>query len=182
MKKTELKYCDVVEIRDGSICILLKGNFEDKDTVFMDINTGSFVSFNHNDDLTSEDSYFDIMKVKHFKYSGDAFRALGMIRGCSKKKITWDWEREKKYNSKVVCIESHNKFFTKGKIYKVEEGDIYDDEGDLHYMKIENLNDLNENSSQKFIELVEDWYGWIKRKIIPVRKTVIWTGNERSLG
>ena len=122
----------------------------------MNINTGSFVPFDHNDDLTNEDSYFDIMKVKRFRYSGDAFRALGMIRGYSKKKITWDWERQKSYNSKVVCIESCNNFFTKGKIYKVVNGKIHDNKGDLRYIEIEDVNDLNKFPSQKFIELVEE--------------------------
>lgn len=156
MNKNDLRYCDVVETRNGDTYILLKGNFEDNDTVFMDVDAGSFLCFNHSNDLTHENSRFDIMKVKHFKYSGDAFRQLGMIGNHPKGTITWDWEREKSYSSKVVCIESRNECFTKGKIYEVKDGDIYDDEGDLHYMKIENLNDLNEYSLQKFIELVED--------------------------
>lgn len=161
MNKNDLRYCDVVETRNGHTYILLKGNFEDNDTVFMNINTGSFLRFNHNNDLTSEDSHFDIMKVKHFKYSGNAFRDLGMIRGYSEEKITWDWERKfEYYNCKVVCINSNNSsYFTKGKVYKVEKG-IVDNDGhtESHYFgsQIKNIDDLNSRSSIKFIELAED--------------------------
>ena len=45
---------------------------------------------------------------------------------------------------------------TKGKIYKSENGRIYDDEGDLWRIEIKNLEDLHNKTSCRFIELVED--------------------------
>ena len=100
---------------------------------------------------------FDIMKVKHLKYSGEAFRALGMIKNCSAYTFDWDWERGLEYyNGKLVCVESSSVNMTKGKIYKSENGRIYDDEGDLWRIEIKNLEHLHNKTFCRFIELVED--------------------------
>lgn len=159
MKKEDLKLCDVVELGDGSKYILIKGDFEDNVIAFMDIKNGRYISFGeYNDDLFhKEHQNFDIMKVKRFKYSGEAFRALGMIKNRSAYTFDWDWERGLEYyNGKLVCVESSSVNMTKGKIYKSENGRIYDDEGDLWRTGIKNLEDLHNKTSCRFIELVED--------------------------
>lgn len=159
MKKEDLKPCDVVELKNGEVKIMLHGIFEDNVVAFMDIKNGRYVSFGeYNDDLFhKEHQNFDIMKVKHFKYSGDAFRTLGMIKNRSACPFSWDWERGLEYyNGKLVCVKSSSVYMTKGKIYKSENGKIYDDEGDLWRMEIKNLEHLHNTTSCKFIELVED--------------------------
>lgn len=114
MKKENLRYCDVVELRNGEIHILIHGVFKDCVVVFLDIKTGKFIPFeNYDDNLFNKYSKkYDVMKVKHFKYSGEAFRALGMIDNYDKVKIEWDWER-RNYNGKVVCIESKLRYIKK---------------------------------------------------------------------
>lgn len=159
MKKEDLKVCDVVELKNGEVQIMLHGFFEDSIVVFMDIKDGRYVSFGeYNDDLFHEKNQnFDIMKVKHFKYSGEAFRALGMIKNRSAYTFDWDWERGLEYyNRKLVCVESSSVYMTKGKIYKSENGEIYSDEGYLWRTGIKNLEHLHNKTSCRFIELVED--------------------------
>lgn len=159
MKKEDLKVCDVVELENGEVKIMLQGNFEDNVIAFMDIKNGRYISFGeYNDDLFhKEHQIFDIMKVKRFKYSGEAFRALGMIKNRSAYTFDWDWERGLEYyNGKLVCVESSSVNMTKGKIYKSENGRICDDEGDLWRIGIKNLEHLHNKTSCRFIELVED--------------------------
>lgn len=159
MKKEDLKVCDVVELENGEVKIMLQGNFEDNVIAFMDIKNGRYISFGeYNDDLFhKEHQNFDIMKVKRFKYSGEAFRALGMIKNRSAYTFDWDWERDLEYyNGKLVCVESSSVNMTKGKIYKSENGRICDDEGDLWRIGIKNLEHLHNKTSCRFIELVED--------------------------
>lgn len=159
MKKEDLKVCDVVELGDGSKYILIKGDFDINKTVFMNTQTGCYLNFDHyRDDLTHVyNSSWNIMKVKRFKYSGEAFRALGMIKNRSAYTFDWDWERGLEYyNGKLVCVESSSVNMTKGKIYKSENGRIYDDEGDLWRIEIKNLEHLHNKTSCRFIELVED--------------------------
>ena len=160
MKKEDLKLCDVVELGDGSRYILIKGDFDINKTVLMNTETGCYLNFDYyRDDLThGHNSSWDIMKVKHFKYSGDAFRTLGMIKNRSACPFSWDWERGLEYyNGKLVCVESSSSvYMTKGKICKSENGKIYDDEGDLWRMEIKNLEHLHNTTSCRFIELVED--------------------------
>lgn len=159
MKKEDLKLCDVVELGDGSKYILIKGDFDINKTVLMNTGTGCYLNFDYyRDDLThGYNSSWNIMKVKHFKYSGDAFRALGMIKYRSAYSFDWDWERGLEYyNGKLVCVESSSVNMTKGKIYKSENGKNYDDEGGLWRMEIKNLEHLHNTTSCRFIELVED--------------------------
>lgn len=159
MKKEDLKVCDVVELGDGSKYILIKGDFDRNKTVLMNTGTGCYLNFDYyRDDLThGYNSSWNIMKVKRFKYSGEAFRALGMIKNRSAYTFDWDWERGLEYwNGKLVCVESSSVNMTKGKIYKSENGKIYDDEGDLWRMEIKNLEHLHNTTSCRFIELVED--------------------------
>lgn len=159
MKKEDLKLCDVVELGNGSKYILIKGDFDINKTVLMNTGTGCYLNFDYyRDDLThGYNSSWNIMRVKHFKYSGDAFRALGMIKYRSAYSFDWDWERGLEYyNGKLVCVESSSVNMTKGKIYKSENGKIYDDEGGLWRMEIKNLEHLHNTTSCRFIELVED--------------------------
>lgn len=164
MKKTDLKYCDVVEMRNGEIYILLKGGFKGNDSAFMNVRTGCYVSFDYRDGVVCCDysSDYDIMKVKHFKYPGDAFRTLGMLENYPKKEIEWDWERKKYYDGKIVCVNNDKATcFTKGKIYTIKDGVLTDDIRDTnltHYsqQRIKSFNDIKEYFNNTFIELVGD--------------------------
>lgn len=161
MKKEDLKLCDVVETREGDLHILLKGDFVRTELAFMDVKTGSYFSFDSCDnnlyDRYGRDE-FDIMKVKHFDYSGNAFRVLGMIKHHKKQEIEWDWIRPEPepYNAKIVCVESCSFHFTKGKIYKVENGNLYDDDNQTDCHSYDNIDEINDCYYSKFIELVED--------------------------
>lgn len=59
----------------------------------------------------------------------------------------------KYYTGKVVCI-SGNKFFTKGKVYEVENGAVCDDEGGV-YACLEGVFDMCAQLNAEFIEFVE---------------------------
>lgn len=161
MKKEYLNLCDVVEMRDGCLYILLKGNFAGTKLVFMDVESGCFARFdNYNSNLCdiNGDKEFDIMKVKHFNYSGDAFRALGMIEKHEKQEIEWDWIRpDELYNARLVCIKGQTPHFTKGRIYEVREGLVYGNENERsNYTVFKNIDEINEYLVSQFIELVED--------------------------
>ena len=72
----------------------------------------------------------------------------------------------KKYTHKVVCVESTEKWWTVGKIYKCEDGLLQDDSGMIRNRSaggypgnIKDLNDLwwdCDSREARFIELVED--------------------------
>lgn len=159
MKKKDLKLCDVVETREGDLHILLKGDFVRTELAFMDVKTGSYFSFDSCDnnlyDRCGRDEY-DIMKVKHFDYSGDAFRALGMIEKHKKQEIEWDWIRSEPYNAKIVCVESLSCHFTKGRIYFVRNGYLYDKDKQVDRSSYADIDEINDCYYSKFIELVED--------------------------
>lgn len=59
----------------------------------------------------------------------------------------------KYYTGKVVCIE-RNPWFTQGKIYEVEDGNVIDDQGSI-YGFIEGVNDMCDQIKVEFIEFVE---------------------------
>ena len=62
----------------------------------------------------------------------------------------------KYYTGKVICT-GDLRFFTKGKIYKVENGTIYTDMGDefIKFRSLEELNAFSLFANAKFIEFVE---------------------------
>ena len=62
----------------------------------------------------------------------------------------------KYYTGKVICT-GDLRFFTKGKIYKVENGTIYTDTGDefIKFRSLEELNAFSLFANAKFIEFVE---------------------------
>lgn len=62
----------------------------------------------------------------------------------------------KYYTGKVICT-GDSKFFTKGKIYKVENGTIYSDAGEefIRFESLEQLNGYSLLGSPNFIEFVE---------------------------
>ena len=62
----------------------------------------------------------------------------------------------KYYTGKVICT-GDLRFFTKGKIYKVENGTIYTDMGDefVKFRSLEELNAFSLFANAKFIEFVE---------------------------
>lgn len=158
--KKDLKPCDVVETRDGDLHILLKGDFEENELAFMDTKTGCFLSFDSYDNNLYNRygiEKLDIMKVKRFDYSSNAFRALGMIENYKKEEIiNWDWIRPEPYNAKIVCIESHTSHFTKGKIYEVKNGVLYGNEDSEFDYNAKSIDEINEQLGSQFIELVED--------------------------
>lgn len=59
----------------------------------------------------------------------------------------------KYYTGKVVCIE-RNPWFTQGKVYKVKDGNVIDDQGSI-YSFIEGVNDMCAQIKVEFIEFVE---------------------------
>ena len=59
----------------------------------------------------------------------------------------------KYYTGKVVCVE-RNPWFTQGKVYEVEEGNVIDDQGSI-YGFIEGVNDMCDQIKVEFIEFVE---------------------------
>lgn len=59
----------------------------------------------------------------------------------------------KYYTGKVVCIE-RNPWFTQGKVYEVEDGNVIDDQGSI-YGFIEGVNDMCDQIKVEFIEFVE---------------------------
>lgn len=59
----------------------------------------------------------------------------------------------KYYTGKVVCIE-RNPWFTQGKVYEVEDGNVIDDQGSI-YNFIEGVNDMCAQIKVEFIEFVE---------------------------
>lgn len=64
--------------------------------------------------------------------------------------------KEKFYNGKVCCVESRYTWFTKGKIYRVKDGYLIDDEGDKNHTPFKSFGSLSEYyTSGKFIEVVE---------------------------
>lgn len=157
-KKEDLKLCDVIETREGDLYILLKGDFGGSELAFMDVKIGCFFSFDSCDNNLYDRlgcGEYDIMKVKHFDYSGDAFRALGMIEKHKKQEIDWDWIRPEPYNAKIVCIKGQTPHFTKGRIYEVNNGVLYGNENSEFDCNAKNIDEINEYLGSKFIELVE---------------------------
>lgn len=59
----------------------------------------------------------------------------------------------KYYTGKVVCVE-RNPWFTQGKVYEVEDGNVIDDQGSI-YGFIEGVNDMCDQIKVEFIEFVE---------------------------
>ena len=63
--------------------------------------------------------------------------------------------RERKWNTKVVCVRSKSIFYTKGKIYEVKNGIITNNIGEDLIHSYESMDDLNAWTEAKFIEVVE---------------------------
>lgn len=60
------------------------------------------------------------------------------------------------YSGKVCCIDSSVRWFTKGKIYKVVNGYLKDDEGDENPAIFDNFEEINNYYvTSKFIEVIE---------------------------
>lgn len=98
------------------------------------------------------------------RYHKDRYSAgMACIEVCKKLFDVKDTEEKseetpapKYYTGKVICT-GDLRFFTKGKIYKVENGTIYTDMGD-EFIKFKSLEELNAFSlfvNAKFIEFVE---------------------------
>lgn len=66
------------------------------------------------------------------------------------------WERGNLYNAKLVCVESYTSYFTKGKIYEIENGLLYGNRNRKLNSVFKNIAEINVNLLSKFIELVED--------------------------
>ena len=98
------------------------------------------------------------------RYHKDKYSAgMACVEVCKKLFDVKDTEEEAKetpapkyYTGKVICT-GDLRSFTKGKIYKVENGTIYTDKGD-EFVKFRSLEELNAFSlfeNAKFIEFVE---------------------------
>ena len=71
-------------------------------------------------------------------------------------------EKPKGYTHKIVCISSSGVHFTLGKIYEAKEGELKSDlgrifrKGSIDTMPYKNIDEINEDLSSQFIELVEE--------------------------
>ena len=98
------------------------------------------------------------------RYHTDKYSAgIACVEVCKKLFDVKDTEEETKetpapkyYTGKVICT-GDLRFFTKGKIYKVENGTIYTDTGDefVKFRSLEELNAFSLFANAKFIEFVE---------------------------
>ena len=98
------------------------------------------------------------------RYHKDKYNAgMACIEVCKKLFGVKDTEEKseeiptpKYYTGKVICT-GDLRFFTKGKIYKVENGTIYTDMGDefIKFRSLEELNAFSLFANAKFIEFVE---------------------------
>ena len=98
------------------------------------------------------------------RYHKDKYSAgIACVEVCKKLFDVKDTEEETKeiptpkyYTGKVICT-GDLRFFTKGKIYKVENGTIYTDMGDefIKFRSLEELNAFSLFANAKFIEFVE---------------------------
>ena len=98
------------------------------------------------------------------RYHKDKYSAgMACIEVCKKLFDVKDTEEKseeiptpKYYTGKVICT-GNLRFFTKGKIYKVENGTIYTDMGDefVKFRSLEELNAFSLFANAKFIEFVE---------------------------
>lgn len=78
-------------------------------------------------------------------------RLRGRVRPSSK-----DENVKKYYNGEIVCVSAQSGDFTKGKIYKVKNGQFRDDYGNIRgttYPYI-NFRDLNDQHLSEFVEVV----------------------------
>ncbi len=64
-------------------------------------------------------------------------------------------QRQKCFNGKVVCIKAGTPLFTKGKIYKIEDGIITDNIHPISSYCIKSIDDLNNVMASRFVEIVE---------------------------
>ena len=98
------------------------------------------------------------------RYHKDEYSAgMACIEVCKKLFGVKDTEEKseeipapKYYTGKVICT-GDSEFFTKGKIYKVENGTIYTDMGDefIKFKSLEELNTFSLFKNANFIEFVE---------------------------
>ena len=98
------------------------------------------------------------------RYHKDKYSAgMACVEVCKKLFDVKDTEEETKetpapkyYTGKVICT-GDSEFFTKGKIYKVENGTICLDTGDefIKFRSLEELNAFSLFANAKFIEFVE---------------------------
>ena len=98
------------------------------------------------------------------RYHKDKYSAgIACVEVCKKLFDVKDTEEETKetpapkyYTGKVICT-GDSEFFTKGKIYKVENGTICLDTGDefIKFRSLEELNAFSLFANAKFIEFVE---------------------------
>lgn len=65
-------------------------------------------------------------------------------------------EKPKYYNGKVVCVKSSTPRFTAGKIYKVDNGALIDNDGSPSVLHYKSLYNINKVFLATFIEFIED--------------------------
>lgn len=89
-----------------------------------------------------------------FNFDTGAVLALTRLTGIEPKIVSAEPEKPKYFTGKIVCVNSINKWFTKGKIYNVDNGVFKDNEGDEH-KRFKSVEQLNKIYMSQFIELVE---------------------------
>ena len=115
--------------KECSIVIYQKGD----ETIALDKSTGKTVRCGRHDDF--------------YKDADVAFKRLV-------KKNSEPESKPKKYNDEVVCIEANTFLFTKGKIYKVVDGYVTNDEG-VKEGEFADFDSLNKGMLSKFIKVVK---------------------------
>lgn len=64
-------------------------------------------------------------------------------------------EAPKYFTGEIICVEPKSRWFTLGKVYKVKDGRLTDDDGDTSWGRFESVDEINRHYSSKFIEIVK---------------------------
>ena len=100
-----------------------------------------------NDDL----KYGNCVFTKVYGLSNNTYDAYKL--STDSRKLLW--ERPKYYNGKVICVNSHSPFLTKGKIYEFKDGSVTYNSGRASDFKFKDFDAVCRYYKDTFIELVE---------------------------
>lgn len=114
---------------------------KDNEVIALDKTTGKM-----NKAICSPEDTFDF-------YTG---ASLAITRLINDEPVPVSKKVKKYYNGEIVCVSAQASNLTRGKIYKVKNGQFRDDHGNIHgctYPYI-NFNDLNSQHISEFVEVV----------------------------
>lgn len=159
MTKRDLRTGMVVTCKNNNRYVCIKDYPDCEEGVFINIDPhGGFLKMSEfNDDLTNggfwEDSNYDVVKVESSHIVVD-FRKCFIGQSTNYKTI---WTREPK-TFKVVCVNNaHNCNYTVGKIYRIDNATLIDDDGtSLFEGRINSFDDLKEISTAEWLKVVEE--------------------------